>query len=185
MSVPSLNELLRLGEAKLSLSLNGNVMITTHTKIEDTMTEKIMTIDHTKFRKDLWYSREELKSRISKPGFFCLLVLLDGEPIAYDFGFDADDKGVFFSDSSASIIERKGVGTVIAVLEMVYLYENGYKAVKFTTEELDQEGRPLRQIWENLGYKTVSTDPISGVTMMMDITQDVILQRIRRHITQI
>ena len=70
---------------------------------------------------------------------------------------------------------------MLAVLEMVYLLEAGYRAVKFTTEELDQAGRPLRQIWENLGYRTVSVDS-GDVTMMMDITPQLVNSRVNDHI---
>jgi len=71
---------------------------------------------------------------------------------------------------------------VLAVLELVYLYERGYSAVKFTTEELDQAGRPLRLIWEKRGYRTVSSDPLTGVTMMLEITADVVNERIEKYI---
>lgn len=72
----------------------------------------------------------------NEPGFFCLLVYLDNEVVAYDFGYDVGD-GIFFSDSTATLIEKKGIGTILAVLEQVYLYENEYQQVRFKTEELD------------------------------------------------
>ena len=181
MQVPSLQEVLRQAEKRLGESLNGNVRISTHTHLDDGLLDKIVAIDHAKFRDELWYSREELRARVGRPGFFCLLVELDGEPTAYDFGYRDDEPGVYFSDSSATAVERRGVGTVLAVLEMVYLHEAGYRAVKFTTEEYDQAGRPLRRIWENLGYKTVSVDP-SGITMMMDVTPQLVNSKINDHI---
>ena len=181
MGVPSLSEVIKVAVTGLSDSLGGDVSITAHTELDDDVLEKIMAIDHAKFREELWYSSEELRARVSRPGFFCLMVHLDGEPMAYDFGYGDEEPGVFFSDSSATVVERRGVGTVLAVLEMVYLYEAGYRAVKFATEELDQAGRPLRQIWEGLGYRTVSVDA-GGVTMMMDITPDVVMRRVSNHI---
>lgn len=45
---------------------------------------------------------------------------------------------------------------------MIYQYESGYSSVKFTTEEVDQDGRPLRQIWESLGYRVISIDNARG-----------------------
>jgi hypothetical protein len=181
MQVPSLQEVLRYAEKRLGGSLNGDVRISTHTNLDEGLVAKIAAIDHVKFRRELWYTGEELRARVGKPGFFCLLVELGGEPVAYDFGYRDEEPGVYFSDSSATLVERRGVGTVLAVLEMVYLLEAGYRAVKFTTEEHDQAGRPLRQIWENLGYRTVSVDS-GDVTMMMDITPQLVNSRVNDHI---
>lgn len=181
MGIPPLPEVIEAAEKRLSGSLSGHVRITIHTHLDDWLLDKIVAIDHAKFRDELWYSREELRARVGRPGFFCLLVELDGEPTAYDFGYRDDEVGVYFSDSSATAVERRGVGTVLAVLEMAYLLEAGYRAVKFTTEELDQAGRPLRRIWENLGYRTVSVDS-GGVTMMMDITPQLVNTRVNDHL---
>ncbi|MFH0849653.1 MAG: hypothetical protein V1924_01790 [Candidatus Bathyarchaeota archaeon] len=181
MEAPSLRDVLMYAERRLSGSLGGDVRISAHTRLDEGLVAKIAAIDHVKFRRELWYTGEELRARVGRPGFFCLMVELDGEPVAYDFGYRDEEEGVYFSDSSATLVERKGVGTVLAVLEMVYLLESGYRAVKFTTEEYDQAGRPLRQIWENLGYRTVSVDA-SGVTMMMDITPQLVNSRVNDHL---
>ena len=182
MQVPSLEEVLRSSEGILSNSLCGEAKISTHRGVDEKLLATVYAMDHDRFRRELWYDRAELKEKFGRAGFFCLLVSLNGEPIAYDFGYDDSEEGVFFSDSSATVIERKGVGTVLAVLELVYLYEHGYSAVKFTTEELDQAGRPLRLIWEKRGYRTVSSDPLTGVTMMLEITADVVNERIEKYI---
>jgi len=181
MQAPSLRDVLTYAEKRLSGSLGGEARISTHTHLDDGLVEKISAVDHVKFRRELWYSRQELRARVGRPGFFCLIVELGGEPVAYDFGYRDEEPGVYFSDSSATLVERKGVGTVLAVLEMVYLLEAGYRAVKFTTEEHDQAGRPLRQIWENLGYRTVSVDS-GDVTMMMDITPQLVNSRVNDHL---
>jgi len=182
MGIPTLIEAIRLVEKKLSTSLNGKVNVSTHTKLDEQILESVMAIDHAKFRQNLWYNRDELRNRMNKAGFFCLILYLDCKPIAYDFGYDDEDEGVFFSDSSATAIERKGVGTLLALLETVYLYEEGYSAVKFTTEELDQDGRPLRQIWENLGYRVIDVDADNTVTMMLDVTKETVIERVKKHL---
>jgi hypothetical protein len=182
MQIPSLEEALRSSEIILGDSLRGEVKISTHGGADDELLDKVYAMDHDKLRQELWYDREELREKFGREGFFCLLVSMYDEPMAYDFGYDDEEEGVFFSDSSATMIERKGVGTVLAVLELIYLYERGYSAVKFTTEELDQAGRPLRLIWEKRGYKTVSSDPSTGVTMMLEITADVVNERIEKYL---
>jgi len=51
-----------------------------------------------------------IEQRMMKPGFLCLLVYLEDKPIAFEYGYDESD-GVYFSDSQATLIEGKGVGT--------------------------------------------------------------------------
>lgn len=169
-----------IGEAEkiLSKSLEGAVSITFHDSMTEELVDAVYRIDNQLFREELWYSRDELLEMFSRNGFFCFLVYLDGLVVAYDFGFDESEK-VFFSDSTATLIERKGIGTLLVVLELVYLYEKGYKKVRFKTEELDQAGRPLREIWEKRGYKMVSSDD-KGITMELVISEDVVEERINR-----
>ncbi len=114
MQVPSLEEVLRSSERILSDSLCGEVKISTHRGVDLNLLGKVYAMDHDRFRRELWYDREELREKFGRAGFFCLLVSLNGEPIAYDFGYDDAEEGVYFSDSSATMIERKGVGTVLA-----------------------------------------------------------------------
>ena len=179
---PLFEDALRRAVERAEEKLEQDCGITVHTHLSDRLIAQLEGIDHEKFRRELWYDREELREKFGRAGFYCLLVSLNDEPIAYDFGYDDAEEGVYFSDSSATMIEKKGVGTVLAVLELVYLYERGYSAVKFTTEELDQAGRPLRLIWEKRGYRTVSSDPLTGVTMMLEITADVVNERIEKYI---
>lgn len=155
--------------------------ITSHNEYNEDLIDSVYSIDHSKFRKDLWYSKDEIRDMFSGEGFFCLLVYLDEKLIAYDFGYDVKD-GIFFSDSTATLIEKKGIGTILAVLEQVYLYENGYQQVRFMTEAMDQDGRPLRAIWEKRGYYVVSSDE-KGVTMQLDVTPQVVREQIEKHIT--
>ena len=182
MSILSFQDAVRSVEKILSVSLGGEVKVTHHIEAEEVVIDAIHRIDNLLFREELWYSRDEVLEMCSKAGFFCILVYLDGEVVAYDFGFDTST-GVFFSDSTATLIERKGIGTFLVVLELVFMYERGYQKVRFKTEELDQAGRPLREIWEKRGYKPVSSDE-QGITMELVITQSVVEDRIARYIME-
>jgi hypothetical protein len=179
MQVPSFDELVRKTEEILGEKLQGKVSIEVHTHNNETLLDELTMIDNAKFREELRYDRAELKQKLSNPGTFCLMVYLNGEPIAFDYGYDDSDK-VYFSDTSATLIERKGIGKMLGVLELVHLYEKGYDSLLFTTEEMDEQGRPLRQIWENQGYKTVSVAPDGGVDMMLEITPEIVTERVHK-----
>ena len=179
MQVPSLTELLRKTEDILGEKLQGKVSIEVHTHNNEKLLDELTMIDTAKFREELRYDRGELKQKLGSPGAFCLMVYLDGEPIAFDYGYDVSER-VYFSDSSATLIERQGIGKMLGVLELMHLYEKGYESLLFTTEEMDEMGRPLRQIWEHQGYKTVSVAPDGGVDMMLEITPEIVAERVQK-----
>ena len=169
--VPSFEDAVESAQRKLSLALERPCEISLHDSLDDELIEAIAAIKREKFRKESRYGRNELVSRGRMDGFMCLMVHLDGEPIAYDFGYnDEEEEGAFFSDSSATLIERKGIGSTLTALEAVYCYGSGYGSVKMTTEEEDEAGRLLRSFWERLGFKTISSDQTESIEMKLELT---------------
>ena len=168
--VPSFEDAVESAQRKLSLALEGPCEISLHVGLDEGLIGAIEAIERERFREELRYGSDELASRGRMEGFVCLLVRLDGEPIAYDFGYNDEEEGAFFSDSSATLIERKGIGSTLTALEAVYCHCSGYGAVKMTTEEEDEAGRLLRSFWERLGFRTVSSDPAEGVEMRLELT---------------
>lgn len=172
--VPSFEDAVESAQRKLSLALEGPCEISLHDSLDEGLIGAIEAIEREKFREELRYGREELASRGHMEGFMCLMVHLDGEPIAYDFGYDDEEERVFFSDSSATLIERRGIGSTLTALEAVYCHGSGYGAVKMTTEEEDEAGRLLRSFWERLGFRTVSSDPAEGTEMRLELTRQAV-----------
>jgi len=168
-AIPSFIESVREAEKRLSRVLNGRCDISVHSELDEDLMGVLEAIDHEKFRRELWYSQEELDSRRKREGFLCLTASLEGKTIAFDYGYD-DGEGTFYSDNTATLIEGRGVGTTLFVLEMIHSYENGYRHTRLSTEEVDERGRPLQHIWGRLGFETVSADPSKGVEMMLTHT---------------
>ncbi len=168
--IPSFIESVKEAEKRLSRALNGYCEISVHHELGQELMAVIEAIDHEKFRQELWYSRDELESRSKRKGFLCLIASLEGKAVAFDYGYDDEEEGAFYSDNTATLIEGKGVGTTLFVLEMIHSYENGYKHTKLSTEEVDDKGRPLQRIWGRLGFETVSVDPSKGVKMRLTHT---------------
>ena len=54
--------------------------------------------------------------------------------------------------------------------EILYLYKNGYKQIKLSTEERDDQGRTLRSFWERMGFRAINRDPDGNVDMIMELT---------------
>ncbi len=184
MQVSSFTELVVYTEKILSESLGGKAVFKVYVESDEALLAEIISIDHQKFREDLRYDIDELRMRFNNPGLFCLVLYLDEKPIAFDYGYNDSERGKYFSDSSATLIERKGIGGFLGILELVYLFEKGYDAVNFTTEKLDESGRPLQQIWENMGYRTVSVSPSGSVNMTLEITPEVVEERAQKIISK-
>jgi hypothetical protein len=169
-TIPSFPNLVREAEKKLSRVLEGNCVISVHRELDENLKTVIQTIDHEKFRQELQYSRDELDTRTSRKGFLCLLASLDGKAVAIDYGYEDEEEDTFYSDTTATLIEGKRLGSTLFALEILYSYHYGYKRTKQSTEELDEKGRPLTQIWGRLGFETVSIEPSGNVEMVLTYT---------------
>jgi hypothetical protein len=181
IDVPEFDELERMAEEKLSIRLDGKCSIKLVKGYDEQVKSIIYDIDHAKFREELRYDVSEIEARMNKPGFLCVLVYLNGEPIAFEYGYDVSD-GIYFSDSQATLIEGKGVGTTQFALEILYLYQYGYKEVRLSTEELDDQGRPLRSFWERMGFKNLGEDKNGNVDMMLELTPEAAAYQYERYI---
>ena len=182
VEIPSFEYALRMAEEKLSLSMDGECMITVHRRLDDELKRVIMAIDHEKFREELQYDSAEIVERSSTKGFLLLLLHLDGRPVGFDYGYDDDEEGAFFSDSSATLIERKGVGSTLFALEIIHCYWRGYRTSKLVTEERDEQGRPLREIWGKFGFTVSEVDCQTGIEMRLTLTPEAVDRVYRRYI---
>ena len=178
--LPSFKVALKRAESNLSQSLEGQVRITVHYEQDNELRQTIQTIDHEKFREELQYSQEEIMERATTKGFVCFMAHLDGRPVAFDYGYE--EEGAFFSDSSASLIEGKGLGTALFALEIIHDYERGYRLIKLVTEEVDEQGRSLRGLWERFGFKAIHFDPVKGIEMSMALTPEAVATIYDRYI---
>jgi len=108
VEIPSFEDALTMAEDKLSRSMVGECIITVHRGLDDELKQIIMEIDQEKFREELQYDDAEIDERSNTKGFLLLLLSLDRRPVGFDCGYDDAEPGAFFSDSSATLIERKG-----------------------------------------------------------------------------
>jgi hypothetical protein len=183
--VPTFADSLREAERRLSRLLGGRCEISVHLRLDEGLMAVLEAIDHEKFRQELWYDRSELESRGGSRGFLCLVASLDGVAIAFDYGYDGDEEGTFFSDSTATLVEGRGVGSTLFALEIIRSYELGYRRTRLSTEEVDEAGRPLRRIWGRLGFEVVSTDPSGGVEMELTHTPEVIRSLYDKYVSDV
>lgn len=183
-TIPPFPDLVREAEKRLSRVLEGSCVISVHRELDENLKTVIQTIDHEKFRQALWYSRDELDTRTKKKGFLCLLASLDGRAVAFDYGYEDQEESTFYSDTTATLIEGKRVGSTLFALEILHSYQQGYKKTKQSTEELDEKGRPLTQIWGRLGFETVSSDPSGNVEMVLTYTPQRMRSLYERYISE-
>ncbi len=181
VSIPEFPTLKQMAEKKLTQRLGTDCRITLIRGYSEETLDIIWEIDQAKFREELRYSKAEIMERMRKPGFLCLLVYLDGEPIAFEYGYDSKE-GVYFSDSQATLVEGKGVATTQFALEILFLYHKGYTSVTLSTEELDEKGRALRSFWERMGFKKLHEDSGGNVDMLLELTPETAQIQYKRYI---
>jgi GNAT superfamily N-acetyltransferase len=168
--MPSLKDAIHAAEAKLEKTLGRECRISIHTQMSDEFTQAVERIDHEKFRPELQYSVEELMERTGNTGFVLLMLACDGEPTAFFYGYTHEvDVSKFFLDTVATHIERKGIGSMLVILALVYSHDVGYRSVELYTEEVDEKGRRLTKFYEGMGFKVIDRDPERGVIMRSDL----------------
>lgn len=182
VEIPFFEDALTMAEDKLSRFMGGECIITVHRGLDDELKRVIMEIDHEKFREELQYDGAEIDERSSTRGFLLLLLKLDGRPVGFDYGYDDEEEGAFFSDSSATLIERKGVGSTLFALEIIHCYWRGYRTSKLATEEHDEQGRPLSEIWGKFGFTVSEKNPRTGIEMRLALTPEAVERVYRRYI---
>jgi len=169
---PLFEDALRRAVERAEEKLEQDCTITVHTHLSDRLIAQLEAIDHEKFRRELWYTDDDFIEKTRQKDFVCLVLSVNYEPAAFLFGYDyKDDPKGFFLDEVATHIEGKGLGKILITLLFMYCYELGYDSVVLYTEDLDQEGRPLREFYEHIGFGIAATDPTLGVVMRYNIEE--------------
>jgi hypothetical protein len=171
-----------MAEAKLSTTLGGRCRIAVYHEMNKDLLKIVGEIEDERFRSELRYSERELTNRSKKRGFTCIIVYLEEKPVAFVFGFDDPEGGAYFSDSAATLIERKGVGSILTALEMRYCLEMGYRSEKMITEELDESGRRLREYWERFGFRVTGVNSKIGVQMRLELVPEIVSSMCHKYI---
>jgi hypothetical protein len=170
----SFRDYLGKAEVKLGSSLGGRCRIAVYHEMNKDLLKIVGEIEDERFRSELRYSERELTNRSKKRGFTCFIVYLEERPVAFVFGFDDSEEGAYFSDSAATLIERRGVGSILTALEMLYCLEMGYRSERMITEELDESGRRLREYWERFGFRVTEVKPKIGVQMRLELVLEIV-----------
>jgi hypothetical protein len=157
---------------RLSGALGGACRIAVYHEMNRDILKIISQIEDERFRSELRYSERELTIRSKKRGFTCFIVYLGERPVAFVFGFDDREEEAYFSDSAATLIERKGVGSILTALEALYCLEKGYRSEKMITEDLDESGRRLVEYWARFGFRVTGRNPKVGVEMRLELTPE-------------
>jgi GNAT superfamily N-acetyltransferase len=170
--VPFLEDAMRAAEGRLREILGRESRISIHAHMSGEFTQAVERIDHEKFRADLQYTMEDLSERIGNGGFVLFMLTCDGEPTAFLYGY-TDEGNIFrfFLDSVATLIEGKGIGSMLVTLALVYCHDVGYRSVELYTEEVDERGRHLVKFYEDLGFDVADMDPDKGVVMRSDLDE--------------
>lgn len=164
--VPFFEDALRAAEERLSAALGGKCDVRIVLGIDKELFDTIQQIEREKFRPELRYSIEELEARRRESGLVLFFVIRDGRVVAFLYGYtESSDTSKFYLDTMATLIEGKGVGSILVSLMLLYCYDMGYGSVELYTEEEDEKGRRLADFYENLGFKKFSDDPSEGVGM--------------------
>lgn len=174
---------LRTAEERLSAALGEQCRVKIALDIDEGMLENIQQIERAMFRPELRYTAEELEARCREEGFVLLQVVCGGCGIAFFFGYtESMDTSTFYLDTVATLVEGKGVGSMLVSLALLYCYDTGYSSVDLFTEEKDEKGRRLADFYSNFGFGIVYRDPAKGIRMRNPLDPGVLRDIYREYI---
>ena len=166
------DELLKNAEAHLSkrTGLKFRVMITNSLSKE--LTSDLMEIENKAFRSELRYTIEEFLERAKKRNFLLLAVYACSKPIGFAFGYE-DNNESFYLDTLATLIEGKGIGTILFRLISIFCFKKGFRHITTSTESGDKERSPIR-FYEKMGFYRIPCVSSEGIAMRKDINHNTI-----------
>jgi len=168
--VSSMEDTLRAAEKRLSSILSKDCRGDIHFQMGGQLIQAVQRIDHEKFRPELQYSLEELRQRSMKKGFVLFMLTCGSEATAFLYGYaDMRKRSKFFLDTVATLVEGKGIGSILITIALMYCYHAGYKSVELNTENVDDKGRYLVKFYQDLGFHVARKDPEKGVVMNLNL----------------
>ncbi len=177
-----LNNEIKQTEKRLSEKLGSDVLIVVRHFLTAAIISKLVEIDHEKFRSELWYESNELLEKSRKKDYVCFIIYLESKPTAFLYGYDdVEDPKWFFLDEIVTLLEGKGIGKALMRLLQIYCSELGYKQIILYTEDQDDKGRHLRQFYETLGFKYMSTDNEKGDIMSYVVEDKTLRLSLKNH----
>ncbi|KON30958.1 hypothetical protein AC482_02380 [miscellaneous Crenarchaeota group-15 archaeon DG-45] len=174
---------LRAAEERLSGALGEQCRVRIALDIDEGLLEAIQQIEREMFRPELRYTAEELEARRREGGFVLFQVVRGGRVIAFLFGYtESTDTPIFFLDTVATLVEGKGLGSMLVSLALLYCYDTGYGSVELFTEEEDEKGRRLADFYGNFGFSVVYRDPAKGIRLRNLLDPEVLRDIYREYI---
>jgi GNAT superfamily N-acetyltransferase len=180
---PTFAEAMQRTQRRLEETLSQGCTIDTHLALTPDLIKTILYVDSQKFREELQYKHEEVLFHGSLRGFILLLAHCGDMPLGLAYGYDEGENG-FFLDTLASMVESKGIGSILATLMIIYALETNHNYVTLYTEERDEKGRKLRRFYEQIGFKFLGSEERKGDVMHMQLDQEKIATLYTKHIVK-
>jgi GNAT superfamily N-acetyltransferase len=174
--IPTLEEAIFTTKSRLYEKLGKICDIVIFVSPNNQVLDIIETIDHEKFREELWITNEELEAKTRRKGFIAFLIYFENQPIAFLYGYqNPENTSGFYLDEVATRIEGKGVGKILIVLSLIYCVEAGYTHITLYTENSDEKGRRLKEFYEHIGFQLIENENEYGILMRYDINKEKLL----------
>jgi hypothetical protein len=180
---PTFAEAMQSTQRRLEETLGQGCTIDTHLALTPDLLKTILYVDSQKFREELQYKHEEVQFHGSLRGFILILAHCGERPLGLAYGYEEEENG-FFLDTLASVLESKGIGSILATLMIIYAHETKHNHVTLYTEEMDEKGRRLRLFYEQIGFKFLGSEEGKGDVMCMQLDQQKIAALYTKHIVQ-
>ncbi|MFX1519884.1 MAG: hypothetical protein ACFFCD_08180 [Promethearchaeota archaeon] len=165
------HKIVELTNEYLERRFGNHFRITIETTLDLLKMSAIQLIDTKNFRKELRYSVEEFIERTKQPDFYCLLIYNQALLVAFLFGYrDESLDDAFYLDTIASILQRKGIGTLLLHCALVICYLMDFRCMTLRTELTDEKGQHPFEFFKKNGFYQFECPPEEGIAMKKELT---------------
>ena len=157
----------------LKRHFGNHFRITMETTLDHLKISAIQSIDTKNFRNELRYSVKEIIERTKQPDFNCLLIYNQDSLVAFLFGYkDESLNDAFYLDTIVSILQRKGIGSLLLHCALVICYLMCFKYMTLRTELIDEKGQHPFEFFKKNGFYRFECPPEEGIAMKKELTDN-------------
>ena len=171
--IPFFEEVVRSASYKAYKILGSRCEISTHLRLDNTLTEKLLNIDDMIFRNEIWYNSDEFLKKARQKNFVCFILSVNSEPVSFILGYEKpDEDGNYQIDELVTTIENKGIRKIMLTLMLVYCHELGYKSVNVYIDDKYNSEITSKKFYENFGFAVIKRRLDKGLKMNYIILEE-------------
>jgi GNAT superfamily N-acetyltransferase len=172
-----LEEVVSQIESVLSDGVDADVSFRFEHALTPDLRDRIVELEREIYGEEEAYRPEEVEAFFEGDDTLLVTLRIDGAIQGFGFGYREDgtapmvEGADYFLDDIivAPQYEQKGIGTLSSLLPFLMLYFLDYHDIGITTEEEDEDGRPLGEWYRQMGFREAVSHRCDDYVLLLEL----------------